>query len=183
MAKSVKALLYIHGALKQNFFYNLSSEMYPAIFNRQKCSRPGNKLFLRSLFSNNHCVTFLCALFPRILKRGSQSWEHTHINNSSLSSQGGEECCLLPSFSTLKYWPKKTAAFTRLWSNSGKTTAYKSGPFTPGLPFLLAGADLNEIRESILVTLGNNKDGWVKMISCECLNLLNFWLSYRNDIW
>ena len=77
---------------------------------------------------------------------------------------------------------KKAAAFTRLWSNSGKTTAYKSGPFTPGLPFLLAGADLNEIRESILVTLGNNKDGWVKMISCECLNLLNFWLSYRNDI-
>lgn len=107
MAKSVKALLYIHGALKQNFFYNLSSEMYPAIINRQKCSRPGNKLFLRSLFSNNHCVTFLCVLFPRILKRGSQSWEHTHINNSSLSSQGGEECCLLPSFSTLKCWPKK----------------------------------------------------------------------------
>ena len=55
---------------------------------------------------------------------------------------------------------EKTAAFTRLWSNSGKTTADKSGPFTPGLPFLLAGADLNEIRESILVTLGSNKDGW-----------------------
>lgn len=54
---------------------------------------------------------------------------------------------------------KKRAAFTRLWSNSGKKTAYKSGPFTPRLPFLLASADLSEIRESILVTLGSNKDG------------------------
>ena len=64
MAESVKALLYICGGLKQNFFYNLPSEVYLAIINRQNVPNLEINYFVEVFFQIIFESPFHVCCFP-----------------------------------------------------------------------------------------------------------------------